>query len=86
MAQTKYQTRLPNDDAERVEKYVESRNISQAEGIRRLIRAGLDVEAPEDTDESTVTRTHGMIDGNKLVFAIITLDLLMTYALLSGGL
>lgn len=44
MAQDRFQTRLPADDAERVEKYRSSNEISQAEAVRRLIRAGLDAE------------------------------------------
>jgi len=44
MAQTKYQTRLPADTAEQVNDYIEDREISQSEAIRRLVETGLEVE------------------------------------------
>jgi cell division protein FtsX len=44
----RYQTRLPADDAERVDEYVEANDVSQAEGVRRLIRAGLEAESQDD--------------------------------------
>jgi len=41
MGKTKYQTRLDDDDAERVDEYTEDRGINQSEAVRRLVRAGL---------------------------------------------
>jgi hypothetical protein len=78
--------RLPKPEAEQVAEYAETAEMTEADAYRRLIRVGLDVDDPEQIGESTVTRTHGMIGGNKLVFAVVTLDLLMTFALLTGGL
>lgn len=56
MPQDRYQTRLPADDAERVDDYVENRDISQAEAVRRLIRAGLEVER----DDGEIVDTRDM--------------------------
>jgi hypothetical protein len=52
----RYQTRLPADDAERVDEYVEANGVSQAEGVRRLIRAGLEAESQDDDDRGEVQR------------------------------
>ena len=52
MAREKYQTRLPDDTAKRVDAYNAEHGITQAEGVRRLIQAGLEAEADdEDTDD-----------------------------------
>ena len=48
MAQDRFQTRLPADDADRVEEYRAANEISQAEAVRRLIRAGLEAEWEDD--------------------------------------
>jgi len=40
--------RLPEDVAERVERYAEERGISQSEAVRRLIVTGLESERLED--------------------------------------
>jgi hypothetical protein len=54
----RYQTRLPADDAERVDEYVETNGISQAEGVRRLIRAGLKAESQNDEPEGQLQRAR----------------------------
>jgi len=53
MAKSRYQTRLPADQAERVDEYVKNHDISQSEAVRRLILSGLDHE-----DGETVTRAE----------------------------
>jgi len=50
MGNPRYQTRLPSDDAERVDEYVRDRDISQSEAVRRLIRAGLETVADDEED------------------------------------
>lgn len=55
MGNPKYQTRLPADDAERVDDYVENHDVSESEAIRRLIRAGLEVER----DDGEIIDTRG---------------------------
>jgi hypothetical protein len=50
MASEKYQTRLPSDHAERVDQFVDERGISKAEGVRRLILAGLDAAEAEEAN------------------------------------
>ena len=52
----RYHTRPPADDAERVDEYVEAKGVSQAEGVRRLIRAGLEAESQDDDDRGEVQR------------------------------
>jgi hypothetical protein len=49
MAKKRYQTRLPADQAEQVDEYIEQRQISEAEGVRRLVLAGLEAEGMEDS-------------------------------------
>jgi hypothetical protein len=38
MSQEQYSTRLPSDDAEKLEQYCEERDISKAEALRRSVR------------------------------------------------
>jgi metal-responsive CopG/Arc/MetJ family transcriptional regulator len=52
--QKKYQTRLPDDDADRVDEYLDEHEISQSEGVRRLIRAGLYNESRERDLDDTI--------------------------------
>jgi metal-responsive CopG/Arc/MetJ family transcriptional regulator len=67
MANPKYQTRLPNDDAERLDNFVDEHDISESEAVRRLVRTGLDVEDPDndryiDTDgmaTASINQTAG---------------------------
>lgn len=56
MAREKYQTRLPADTAEKVDEYRDEADISQAEAVRRLIEAGLEVER----DDGEITDTRDM--------------------------
>lgn len=51
MARKKYQTRLPADTADEVDEFIDERDISQAEGIRRLVQSGL--EAQDEPDDET---------------------------------
>jgi len=57
MGNPKYQTRLPTDDAERLDEYADEHDISEAEAVRRLIRLGLEVEA----DDGDVIDTSDMV-------------------------
>ena len=52
MPREKYQTRLPDDTAKRVDVYNAEHGISHAEGVRRLIQAGLEAEAEDDDAEA----------------------------------
>jgi len=56
MAREKYQTRLPADTAEKVNDYIEDREISQSEAIRRLVETGLEVER----DDGEIIDTRDM--------------------------
>ena len=56
MARRKFQTRLSEDTAEEVDVYNAERGISQAEGVRRLIQAGLEAEASDDDDDDETER------------------------------
>lgn len=56
MPKERYQTRLSDDRAERVDKYVQDHDISQSEGVRRLILAGLEAETETDDSDETVLR------------------------------
>jgi len=54
MSRKKYQTRLSDDTAERVEQYIEDRDISEAEAMRRFIGTGLEVEEYSDDKPRSV--------------------------------
>ena len=56
MAREKYQTRLPDDTAKRVDAYNAEHGISQAEGVRRLIQAGLEAEVEDDDADDGLER------------------------------
>lgn len=63
MANEPFQTRLADDRAEQVHEYMESRRISKAEAVRRLIVMGLEAHQEEqktdedhDTDEADEDR------------------------------
>lgn len=42
MAKPNFQARLPQDQAEEVERFIEERDIAKSEGVRRLIVNGLE--------------------------------------------
>lgn len=63
MAREKYQTRLPADTAEQVNDYIEDREISQSEAIRRLVETGLEVE--RDDGEIIDTRDMATVNMNE---------------------
>ena len=50
MGNPKYQTRLPADDAERLDNYADEHDISESEAVRRLVRTGLDAQESEEID------------------------------------
>lgn len=55
MPQDRYQTRLPADTADKVDTYVDEHEISEAEGVRRLIQTGLEIER----DDGEIVDTRG---------------------------
>lgn len=61
MPKKQYTTRLDPDDAKAVEQYREERELTQAEAIRRLVRARLDT-LNDDLDEP-----EAMPDGGEVV-------------------
>lgn len=50
----KVQTRMPADLKDRLDEYQESRDISQADAVRRLVRVGLDREQQAVPDGGAV--------------------------------
>jgi hypothetical protein len=63
MPRQKFQTRLPADMAEKVDEFQDEHDISQAEAVRRLIDAGLEVERDDgeilDTRDMAEARYNG---------------------------
>jgi hypothetical protein len=52
----RFQTRLNSDDAEAVGEYQDQTGASEAEAIRRLVRAGLDAERTDEDEAATAAR------------------------------
>ena len=80
MAKEKYQTRLPADTADEVDDYIAEREISQAEGIRRLVESGLKAEAePGDEPNGQLERAHqrGTLT-TAIIIGLLTLNLVLT--------
>ena len=80
MPREKYQTRLPDDTAKRVDVYNAEHGISHAEGVRRLIQAGLEAEAEDDeTDDQNTKRAAQNATIYFLILAgLLTLNLVAT--------
>lgn len=53
-----YQTRLDPDVADRVDEYVEENDVTTSEGVRRLVRAGLD---EKEDNPLLSTRTYQLV-------------------------
>ena len=70
MSRRKFQTRLADDTAEKVDEYLAERGISQAEGVRRLIQIGLEAEAEADDDTQRAAQ-------NGTIYFIILVGLLV---------
>ena len=70
MSREKYQTRLADDTAKRVDGYNAEHGISQAEGVRRLIRAGLEAEA-EDDDADDEDGLQRAAQSGTIIFIVI---------------
>jgi hypothetical protein len=51
-------TRLPKDQADRVERYADQHDISEADALRRLIRVGLEEEEQLATDGGWTVKQH----------------------------
>ena len=81
MARKKYQTRLPADTADEVDEFIDEREISQAEGIRRLVESGLD--AQDEPDEATDDEVHRAASGP--VFPLVIIVLLVLNLAVSLG-
>ena len=84
MPREKYQTRLPDDTAKRVDAYNAEHGISQAEGVRRLIQTGLEAEAEDDeTDDQNTNRAAQNATIYFLILAgLLTLNLVATLGLI----
>lgn len=86
MARRKFQTRLADDTAEQVDEYIGELGISQAEGVRRLIQAGLEAEADDDDEDDTDDDTERAAQRGTIYFLIIigllTLNLAATYGVI----
>jgi hypothetical protein len=50
----RYQTRLAPDTADSVDSYADRHDVTSAEAVRRLIRAGLDVEQDDTLDPEEI--------------------------------
>ena len=68
MAREKYQTRLADDTAKQVDAYNAEHGISQAEGVRRLIQAGLEAEAEDDDADDGLERAA---QSGTIIFIVI---------------
>jgi membrane-associated HD superfamily phosphohydrolase len=88
MPREKYQTRLPADTSEEVEEYIEEKQISQAEAIRRLVETGLEVERDDgdilDTRQmaSAGVNQTAQTGGGVLIALMVFLLLLLEVGLL----
>ena len=80
MPREKYQTRLPDDTAKRVDAYNAEHGISQAEGVRRLIQAGLEAEVEDDDtdDENTYRAAQNATIYFLILAGLLTLNLVAT--------
>jgi hypothetical protein len=58
MGKIQKSTRLPKDQADRVERYAERRDITEADALRRLVRVGLDEEEQVATDGGWTVKEH----------------------------
>jgi len=79
MARKKYQTRLPADTADEVDEFIDEREITQAEGIRRLVESGL--EAQDEPDEYEGGRIERAGYPRGVIPAILVLVLVSTILL-----
>lgn len=98
MTDQKVQTRVPDPMADDIETFQETGYMNKSEAVRKLLRDGLDANRPLDeepntddttTGETTVTTTRrrqGMVSGNKLVLAAVTLMNLVAAAINAGAL
>ena len=84
MPREKYQTRLPDDTAKRVDAYNAEHGISQAEGVRRLIQAGLEAEAEDDEtdDQNTKRAAQNATIYFIILVGLLTLNLVATLGLI----
>lgn len=88
MPREKYQTRLPADMAEKVDEYKDENDISQAEAVRRLIEAGLEVEREDgeilDTRDMATARANETVQtaGGALIAVMVLLLLLLEVGVL----
>ena len=81
MPNPRYQTRLHQDNADRVDQYVEEHDVSQSEAVRRLIREGLDAveEDERETDEeeaeplaeASINQTVRILGGLGIALALL---------------
>jgi len=78
MPNPRYQTRLPEDDAERVDEYVDEHGVSQSEAVRRLIRRGLEAEEDASRSEASINRTVRLVGG--VLIGLVALAIILAAA------
>jgi len=72
MGKKQYHTRLDDDTAQWVDEFREERDITQAEAVRRLVRAGQQEYQPDDSDDSDEeTEQTVMADGSGVTEAVL---------------
>jgi len=95
MGKKQFHTRLDDDTAQWVDEFKEERDITQAEAVRRLVRAGQQEYQRDDSDggrrrvpeqdddgqPDSAMRQHGVAPSASAVFRVATLFL----AIFAGG-
>ena len=83
MARQKYQTRLPADMAEKVDEYRDEHDISQAEAVRRLIDAGLEVERDDGEIVDTRDMAEARVGENVRLAGGVLIALMLAFLVLA---
>ena len=83
MPREKYQTRLPADMAEKVEEYRDEHDISQAEAVRRLIDAGLEVERDDGEIVDTRDMAEARLNENVRLAGGVLIALMLAFLVLA---
>jgi len=83
MPRQKYQTRLPADMAEKVDEYRDEHDISQAEAVRRLIDAGLEVERDDGEIVDTRDMAEARLNENVRLAGGVLIALMLAFLVLA---
>ena len=83
MPREKYQTRLPADMAEKVDEYRDEHDISQAEAVRRLIDAGLEVERDDGEIVDTRDMAEARVGENVRLAGGVLIALMLAFLVLA---